>query len=546
MSEITNSPAEPLVSVIIPSYNHARYIGRAIQSVLAQTGADWEIVVVDDGSIDDTRAVVAKYPEATYVYQKNQGLSAARNTGTGVSRGTLLVFLDADDRLLPGALEAGMCSCAANPDAGFVSGRHVRVDPSGETIAREENPQPDSDHYLALLRGNYIGMHATVMYRRDILQAAGGFDVRLPACEDYDLYLRIARDFPVSIHHQMVAEYWIHDSNMSNDVGLMLATVLGVLLKQRPHTSDDPRRKLALEEGISIWKKYYSHEMITQFNHGANPKASTLALISTLGRHAPWELVSFLKRGIRGKARSVAGRILPPWARQGIRRILGRGYTPSVGRVGFGDFRRLRPISRCFGFDRGLPIDRHYIERFLSREGNLVRGRVLEIGDNEYTLRCGGNRVTRSEILHAVEGNPNATYVGDLTQADHIPSNAFDCIILTQTLHLIYDMRAAVKTLHRILKPGGVLLATVPGISQIEDGVWASVWYWSLTKLSARRLLEEAFPSAAVEVEAHGNVLTSIAFLQGLATEELRPDELAHHDPLYPMVITMIATKPLS
>jgi SAM-dependent methyltransferase len=172
--------------------------------------------------------------------------------------------------------------------------------------------------------------------------------------------------------------------------------------------------------------------------------------------------------------------------------------------------------------------------------------RFVEIGDDSYTKRFGGSRVTRSDVLHVQEGNPRATFVGDLASAEHIPSDAFDCIILTQTLNLIYDMKAAMRTLYRILKPGGVLLATVPGISQIETGPWKDTWYWSLTILSARRMAEEEFPADRVEVESHGNVLAATAFLMGLAAEELDWRELEHQDPFYQLLITLRAAKPQS
>jgi SAM-dependent methyltransferase len=210
----------------------------------------------------------------------------------------------------------------------------------------------------------------------------------------------------------------------------------------------------------------------------------------------------------------------------------------------FGRFRRLRPISGNFGYDRGQPIDRYYIENFLARFAGDIRGRVLEVGDDSYTMRFGRDRVIVSDVLHVTEGNPQATIVADLTCADHIPSDAFDCVILTQTLHLIYDVRLAIRTLRRILKPGGVLLATFPGISQIDRGQWGDEWYWSFTSRSARRLFEEAFPAPNVEVRAHGNVLVAIAFLHGLAMEELREEELGYFDPFYEVLITLRAVKP--
>jgi SAM-dependent methyltransferase len=142
------------------------------------------------------------------------------------------------------------------------------------------------------------------------------------------------------------------------------------------------------------------------------------------------------------------------------------------------------------------------------------------------------------------EGNPLATFVGDLTCADHIPSRTFDCVILTQTLHLIYDVRAALGTLYRILKPNGILLLTVPGISQVSRDQWGKSWFWNFTSLSIRRLLEEAFPRDCVEIEAHGNVLAATALLQGISTDEMKRTELDSLDPHYEVLITVRASKP--
>ena len=169
----------------------------------------------------------------------------------------------------------------------------------------------------------------------------------------------------------------------------------------------------------------------------------------------------------------------------------------------------------------------------------------LEIGDDAYTRKFGGYRVARSDVLHLVPGNPRATIVADLTGAENIPSDTFDCIILTQTLQCIYDIRAALKTLYRILKPGGVILATFSGISQIsrwDMDRWGH--YWNFTTLSARRLFEEVFLPSNVKVDSSGNVLVACAFLQGLASEELRQAELEHRDPDYEVLITVRARKP--
>lgn len=214
-----------------------------------------------------------------------------------------------------------------------------------------------------------------------------------------------------------------------------------------------------------------------------------------------------------------------------------------VGKVQLGNLKRVTPISQSWGYDRGLPIDRYYIEDFLWRHAADIQGRVLEIGDNSYTYRFGGNRVIRSDVLHVGEGNPRATIIADLTHADHIPSEIFDCIILTQTLHLIYDTRSALQTLHRILKHGGVLLATFPGITRISHSEWAGSWFWGFTSQSAKLLFEEFFPTASIQIESYGNVLAACAFLYGLSVEDLSKEELNQRDADYEVSIVVRAVK---
>ncbi|MEH2436128.1 MAG: methyltransferase domain-containing protein [Nostoc sp.] len=242
--------------------------------------------------------------------------------------------------------------------------------------------------------------------------------------------------------------------------------------------------------------------------------------------------------------KSIAKRTLPTPIISKLAQWRGVEYSLPVGKVEFGNLRRLKPISEAWGFDRGLPIDRYYIENFLANHCDDINGRVLEIGDSFYTNKFGGDRVTKKDVFHAVEGNPDATFVGDLTSADHIPSDAFDCLILTETLQLIYEVRLALKTIYRILKPGGVVLVTVPGITQLSDIEWKNTWYWNYTTLSAQRLFEEVFPPANIQLKTYGNVLTATSFLQGLATQELRKEELDYCDSNYEVTITVRAVKP--
>lgn len=214
-----------------------------------------------------------------------------------------------------------------------------------------------------------------------------------------------------------------------------------------------------------------------------------------------------------------------------------------AARTGLGLLRRTEPVSRQFGYDRGLPVDRHYIEEFLEENAPHMRGRVLEVGDSTYTRRFGGERVSAAEVLNVHPGVPGTTYVADLTDAPQIPSEAFDCVVLTQTLQFIYDMPAAVRTVHRILRPGGTVLATVPGISQLSSDGWEESWYWSLTPLAAERLFGDVFDTSNVEIAAAGNVAAAIGFLEGFAAHELRRDALAPADPQFPLLITVRAVK---
>jgi SAM-dependent methyltransferase len=224
-----------------------------------------------------------------------------------------------------------------------------------------------------------------------------------------------------------------------------------------------------------------------------------------------------------------------------LARMMGKKSGPPPGYVRFGSFRRLSPIGPCWGYERGLPLDRYYIEEFIAAHASDIRGDVLEIRDNEYTKRFGGNSVVKSDVVSLTRDDGTPTIVADLTQADHIPSDKFDCIIITQTLQLIYDMRSALGTLHRILKPGGVLLVTVPNVSKIASDERSD--NWRLTSRSCNTLFREFFPSDNLTVTPYGNVLSAVAFLEGLAVRELSKAELDFRDPDFEVIISVRAVK---
>jgi SAM-dependent methyltransferase len=202
------------------------------------------------------------------------------------------------------------------------------------------------------------------------------------------------------------------------------------------------------------------------------------------------------------------------------------------------------PLSRDFGKERGTPIDRAYIHEFLWERRDDVRGRALEIADSGYTDYLSEGTVTRSDVLHVQPGLPWVTIVGDLVTGVGIPTAAFDCVILTQTLHLIYELHDAVRTTHQILKPGGVVLATLPGISQLSQfdrREWGD--YWRFTADSARKVFADVFGDEQVEVVAYGNVLVASAFLYGYALEDLDPDDVAYRDDDFHLLIGVRAIR---
>lgn len=227
-----------------------------------------------------------------------------------------------------------------------------------------------------------------------------------------------------------------------------------------------------------------------------------------------------------------------------IRRFLKRLKRPTkraLDPMDWGGFRSREPKSRHYGTDRGTALDRHYIELFLAEHATDVQGVVLEVASDAYARRFGGPRIDRIEVVSIVAG-PGVTIVGDLTSPATLPANHFDCIILTQTLCFIYDVKAALASCHAALRPEGVLLLTVPGICQIssfDDSLTGD--YWRFTVASTQRLLDEHFPAAAVR--SYGNVLAAVAYLHGIAKEELTPEELDHHDREYQVIVAARAVK---
>ena len=510
------------VAVVLTTYNDAAFLRDAISSVIAQKRPADEVIVVDDGSNVSPASVLADFPQVMLLRKSNGGLSSARNVGLHFARSRYITFLDADDRFEPNAIEAGLACFARRPEAAMVYGGHRRIQADGKPLSLNIFQAVGEDPYADLLTGNRIGMHATALYRRDVLLALGGFDEELRRCEDYDLYLRLALSYPIASHPEIIAEYRWHGGNVSKDRGEMLRAVLAVLDRHRGKTR---AHRKAWRAGQRNWKDWYKAGQLAQWN----------------GEKVAGAVTGRLRRLARFVVRRTTDRLRDSRLYGLLSRARGT-WPPPLGAVDFGQLGTTTPISLDFGWDRGTPIDRYYIESFLADRTADISGRVLEIGDDAYSRRYGGSKITKQDVLQLDAKHPNASLVGDLTQPDVLPDGAFDCIILTQTLQLIFDLEQAVRRLHAALRPGGVLLLTVPGISQIDRGQWGDSWCWALTAVSIRKLFEPHF-APELEIKTYGNVFAATAFLQGAALEEVDRAKLDIYDPAYPVTITLRAQK---
>lgn len=248
-----------LVSVVIPCYEQAHFLSEAIESVLAQTCPDHEIVV-DDGSRDNTAEVAARYPGVRYIYQENQGTASARNKGLRESTGSYLVFLDADDRLLPEASSTALDCLNAHPECAFVFGLCQYIADDGSPLPITQPPYYEDDDYLAMLRGCWIGHPASIMCRRSVFDTVTGFNTSLVVSSDYDFYLRVTRGWPIYCHNKVISEYRQHSTNKSLNNARMLKYGTAILRSQWPFIRGNKRYEEAYRIGIrNIQNAYYKN-----------------------------------------------------------------------------------------------------------------------------------------------------------------------------------------------------------------------------------------------------------------------------------------------
>ena len=287
------------VSVVIPCFNQAHYLGEALASVDAQRERA-DVIVVDDGSTDDTAGVASRSGGVRCLRQRNQGLAVARNAGLAAARGEYVVFLDADDRLLPDAVDVGVDAFDRHPECGLVFGRAVMMGPDGALWPTPDQPRVERDHHLALLRRNLIWAPAIAMFRRSAVVAAGGFATGVDAAADYDLYLRVSRGTPVFDHGRLVACYRRHSHNMSANAVRMLRETLTVMQRHRRFAAADPEMLAAWREGRRTWREFYGTALVEEIRGHVRRGEWNRALVKAfvLARHHPRRIPRELTRRI--------------------------------------------------------------------------------------------------------------------------------------------------------------------------------------------------------------------------------------------------------
>jgi glycosyltransferase involved in cell wall biosynthesis len=473
--------------------------------------------VVDDGSTDNTRAVAEAYPEVVYVYQRNQGLSAARNTGIRKSKGEYVVFLDADDWLFPDALGHNVPYLMQHPQAAFVSGAHTRVYPDGQEPELKAPPVSPNPYYHLLSLGNYIAMISAVMFTRWVLKKHC-FDESLRNCEDYDIYLNITREYPILQHRHQLAAYRIHRASMSTDTTQMLSGALKVLNRQRKKLRS-PLEIEAYTRGVHCWTTYY--EGRTDFKLIAEELPNYEQTLRFFKEYAPLTGYWYALRHLPAVAA----------ARQQLSaKAPGLAH---IGKVSSKAFNKAVSFAPGFGCDPCWPIEREYIECFRQREASHIQGLVLDLQDF-----CQAEQ-DESGLAALVADKPQQGWFrSSFEVVKTVPANTFDSVLFTYSLHLAYNFKAALQTCNRILKPGGTLLLTVPG-----QGQWKETWYWSFTADALRNLLAAEFPGGAIQIESFGNVRVAAAYLYGLELSAVPEDQLGLYDPEYQVLHTIRLTK---
>jgi glycosyltransferase involved in cell wall biosynthesis/SAM-dependent methyltransferase len=524
--------ASPLVSIVLPTYNGSRYLEQSVQSCIAQTYGNWELIVVDDGSNDETAKIIAGYVNRdqrirSVTHKRNRGLPAALNTGFANSKGAYLTWTSDDNLYEPEALQLMVNYLEDYPEIAMVCCDVKTIDSAGHQLELWRSLLADEPGGLCI--------QGCFLYRRRVYESVGDYDEELFLVEDYDYWLRVNRSFRIArLEGVSPYKYRLHRKSLTGRWGLKAK--LQVPRAEAKHFAAPHERNNYLAN--AYWKASRDSRdkgdlraawQFALLCVSQRPQSDRFiywkATASVALRFCISRFLDRIRRSLPTPAKRVGRRILRPIRISKARARLTVGVTP---------------LSYLWGSDRGLSIHRYYLEEFLKEFAHDIQGHCLEFQNPSYTFRIGGAAVEKLDILHIDATNPLATIVADLTKPNNLPSNRFDCIICTHVLHVIAELDRAVSELYRILKPGGVLLVAVPQISMCDPGFHE---LWRFTPEGLALVLAKAFGKDNVVVKAYGNSLTSAGEIRGLVTHEFNATILNYHDPRFAVEVCARACK---
>jgi glycosyltransferase involved in cell wall biosynthesis len=528
----------PLVSVVIIFLNAERFIEEAIESVLKQTYPDWELILVDDGSTDGSAAVAQRFVNQApskirylaHADHRNHGMSASRNLGIAHARGEYIAFLDADDVWLANKLEEQAAVLRSEPEAGMVYGPTQwwfswtgRQEDRFRDYIHELGVQPNALLQSPLLLARFLRTEGispctcSVLVRREVAERVGGFEEQFDGLyEDQAFFAKVCLAAPIYVSSACLAKYRQRPkSNYS--------------VTQGSGAYDAARRKFLQwleaylkESGVSngeVWRALRSETRKNRYSFA-------------------YGLIQRAREGLPGKLFRAAQRFRLRWLSLPLIRHL-RGVQ----------LRRLRPLGN--GRQQGTAIVRYYWAQFLQKHRSDIRGRALEIGTTSTLSQYGRDALTCADAIDLKAHSPEVTVVADLSRADHVPADVYDCFVNQFTTHLIHDIEAALYHAVRILKPGGVLLINFPCVDYyfpqgLDMGTGSPLFlYWWFTPIQVENLFQQiGLDRADYRMEIYGNLFTRIAYQMNMPAEELTAHELEYQDRGHPLLICARIVKP--
>lgn len=543
----------PKITASIHFLNAERYLDQSISSIFRQTFTDWELLLVDGGSNDRSFEIATAYqeqrPHQVRVLQhrgeKPIGIFSSRIWGARESRASILAQLDADDEWHPQYLERqyeiyqsvfgdapGMVCCPMVywwEDISLAAKSFVQP-------FQSPGLHHPPDLVLKFIQEGYQrtpGDSSAIVSRQVLLDAAELASVAdgTPA-EDQYFWSFVALRYPIFVNPEPLVRYRQQPDSFcakTTDMSIYRVTHLNWLLEHlQKHGRRSESELLSRQvRQVLVAENLNGGDQTSDARENVNPRriVSNQQSLRNLLRDT---LPAGVYKTIGAFYRRVKQLSVPVVA--GVQKLRSRARL-AVG---------LSPLSDCWGYDRGLPLHQYYIEEFIQEHRADIQGRCLEFQDDSYTSRFAGGVVTKLDLLHVDDSNPRATMIGDLTRANDFPSNAFDCVICTHVLHVIYEFDKAIAELHRMLKPGGVLLVAVPKVSMCEP---TEGELWRFTAEGLRRALSKHFGECNTTIRAYGNSLTSAGYLRGLVTSEFSRQELEYTDPKFAMEICGRAVK---